>query len=228
MSDLVEKIKSRAYWRIVIRPSDFKKDRIPELQTLKQIVTQSAVLLRGWDYPHIDSHNPIQSGVDWVQQEVEFSTHVESWRFYQSGQFAFLGSISDDWLDQSFWGKPPKGWEIGNSLSVLDVIFRFTEIFEFAARLAMTEAGGDSMNIFISLHGLKNRQLRLDSPMRAGSTYQRVCHIESFPQTISVSKQELVAEAQLLALNASKELFERFNWTPSVDVLRGMQEELKR
>lgn len=227
MIEIVEKIKSRGYWEVIIRPSDFRKDRIPELQELKRIVTQSAVMLRGWDFPHMDSRNPIQLGVDWVQQKVDWSTHVEHWRFYQSGQFHYLGSIHDDWLDQSIWGKSPENWQVGAFLSITDTVFRFTEVFEFAARLAMTEASGELMNINITLSGLKNRRLRMDNPTRAWFGYEYDCFIESFPQKISVSRQELVGESKSLALKASQQLFMRFNWTPAIEVLRGMQEELR-
>jgi hypothetical protein len=228
MKETIEKIKSRGHWKVIIRPSDFEQNRISDLNRLKEIIPQVSVTLRGWSLPHIDRHNPIQVGLDWIQQEVEWSDHVEAWRLYQSGQFIFWGSIRDDWLDQSFWGPPPQGWEVGASISVIDVVFRFTEIFEFAARLSMTEAGGELMNIDVTLFGLKNRRLRIDSPSRAGFDYPRICHVESFPQQFSVSRQELVAEPKVLALKASKELFERFDWSPSIELLRGIQDELGR
>ena len=228
MNEVLNKLKSRGFWEIAIRPADFRKDRIPELQTLKHIITQSSVSLRGWSFPHISTKMDIQVGLDWIQQWVDWSDQIEAWRFYQSGQFAFYGSIRDDWRDQSFWGRPNEEWKPGTSLSVIDVIFHYTEIFEFAARLALTEAGSETIIIFIVLNGLKERQLRIDSPSRSGFDYPRVAHIESFPQTHSVLRQELVAEPRRLALKASKELFIRFDWTPNLELLRGLQDELGR
>src|ERR1700730_11594469 len=32
---VTDKIKSRGYWEIIIRPSDFRRERIPDFETLK-------------------------------------------------------------------------------------------------------------------------------------------------------------------------------------------------
>lgn len=149
----------------------------------------------------------IQIGLDWVQQWVEWSDHVEAWRLYQSGQFVFYGSIRDDWWDQSFWRRPGEDRKPGAILSVIDVVYRFAEIFEFAARLAMTEAGSETMTICITLVGLKERQLLFQDQWGEGFDYPRIAHIDSFPQTFSVFRQELVADPRLLALKASREVF---------------------
>lgn len=228
MDEAIDKIKSRGYWKVIIRPSDFRNDRIPEFETLKHIITQASVSLRGWSFPHVSTNTEIQVGLDWVQQWVEWSDHVEAWRLYQSGQFVFYGSIRDDWWDISFWRQPGEDRKPGSILSVIDVVFHFTEIFEFAARLAMTDAGSEMMKICITLFGLKERQLRLDDPRRAGFDYPRIAHIESFLQEISALRQQLVAEPRLLALKASRELFVRFNWSPTIERLREVQNEIGR
>lgn len=228
MDEVIDKIKSRGYWKVIIRPSDFRNDRVPEFETLEHIVTQSSVSLRGWSFPHISTKTEIQRGIDWVQQWVEWSDHVEAWRLYQSGQFVFNGSIRDDWWDKSFWRRPGEDRKPGSILSVVDVVFHFTEILEFAARLAMTDAGSEMMKIGITLVGLKERQLRLDDPWREGFDYPRTAHIESFPQEISARRQQLVAEPRLLALKASRELFVRFSWSPTIEFLRELQNGIGR
>jgi hypothetical protein len=222
-------LKSRGYWKVVVRPEDFVKDRISELQELRDIITQANVSLRGWDFPHISNNRDIQLGIDWIEQKIDWSVHVEAWRFYQSGQFVFFGSMWTDWLDQGhFWSSPKEIWQPGTIFSVEDAVFRYTEIFEFAARLAMTKAGGKHMNVLVELNGLNDRTLKLDNIMRAGFDYPRACSLSSFPQQFSVPLQTLVAEPKLLALKAAKETFARFNWMASLDVLRIMQDELGR
>lgn len=42
MDGVIDRIKSRGYWKVIIRPSDFRRDRIPDFQTLKQIITKSS------------------------------------------------------------------------------------------------------------------------------------------------------------------------------------------
>lgn len=228
MDGVIDRIKTRGYWKVIIRPSDFRRDRIPDFQTLKHIITKSSVSLRGWSFPHVSTKTDIQIGLDWVQQWVEWSDHVEAWRLYQSGQFVFYGSIRDDWWDQSFWRRPGEDRKPGAILSVIDVVYRIAEIFEFAARLAMTEGGSETMTICITLVGLKERQLWFQDQWGEGFDYPRIAHIASFPQTFSVSRQELVADPRLLALKASREVFIRFDWTPSIEGLREVQKKLGR
>lgn len=227
MNDLLQKIKSRGYFKVVIRPEDFVKDRVSELEELRGIITQASVTLRGWDFPHISRNKDIQLGIDWIEQEIDWSVHVEAWRFYQSGQFVFFGGMWTDWMDQGvFWTAPKEDWQPGTVFSVEDAIFRYTEIFELAARLAMTKAGGKQMIIQVTHNGLKNRSLKINNIMRIGSDYPRTCKISSFPQHFVVPLQTLVSEPKLFALNAAKELFARFNWMISIDFLRTMQDEL--
>lgn len=228
MKETIEKIKSRGHWKVIIRPSAFDPKRIPDINMLRGIIQQASVNLRGWDFPHIDAHNPFEVGIDWIQQEVEWSTHIEAWRFYQSGQFIFWGSLRHDWLEQSVWSPPPAGWKVGADISVYDAVFQFTEMFELAARLSMTEVGGEMMNINVTLFGLKGRKLILDSPHRMGFDYPRIGNLDSFPQQISVDRQELVSDPKTPALKAAQELFSRFGWSPGINLLRGIQDEIER
>lgn len=219
MNEVLNKIKSRGFWEVVIRPVDFCKDKITELQTLKHIITQKSVSSFVRSFPHISTEMEIQNGLDWVEQWGDWGNEFEAWRFYKSGQFVYYGSMRDDWWDR---GRPNQKWEPGAYLTVGETISQYTVIFEFAARLALTEAGSETMIVSIVLNGLKERRLQIIN--RSGKEFDppRICYIESFPQTKTVPRQELVAEPKLLALEASKELFIRFNWTPNIEILRGM------
>jgi hypothetical protein len=111
------------------------------------LVQNKAVRFRGWDFPHIDIHNPPQIGIDWVGQEIEWDHHLGSWRLYQSGLFLHVSGFWADWRDHSSFWPPDTNWKPGALLGVADTLFVFTEIFEFAARLSLSEAGGDTMFI---------------------------------------------------------------------------------
>src|SRR3989337_3033873 len=107
---LLEKIKSRGYWRVVIRPGRFVEKRIRDITVLYPIIQKTTVELRGWDFPHVDPHINPHIDVDWVGQESEWEEFLEIWRFYRSGQFVDLAGIPEDWRDQSkLWpaGKDP-------------------------------------------------------------------------------------------------------------------------
>jgi hypothetical protein len=226
MSNTLEKIKLRGYWKVVIRPAEFLRERVAELLYLKEIIRKSSVELRGWDFPHISSNTDISVGMDWVGQEVDWSEHVETWRLYQSGQFAFYGGIYYDWQDQSIFERPSQSWTPGKHLGVVDTIFRLTEIYELAARLSMTEAGGDSLFIGTTLVGLSGRALRIDDPRRSGFSYPRTSAIQEFPYSVTLPREQLVSEARDQALKHADQLFTRFNWTAGVEFLKTMQESL--
>ena len=228
MSAVLQKAKSRGHWKVVIRPEEFRETRVPDFSTLSDLISRTTVAFRGWDFPHSDIHAGHDIGINWIGQEVDWSEHVETWRLYQSGQFVFIGSIFDDWQDQSIWEPPKADWRPGAYLPVMDTVFRFTEIYEFAARLALSYPGVDIVRVEITLVGLKGRTLRMDHRDRSGFITPRTCAIPEFPYSRSLPREQLAAEASDLALENTNELFTRFHWSPGVEFLRGMQEERNR
>ena len=49
---VLEKIRARGHWRVVIRPTTFEGSHIPSYSDLFPIVEKNAVRIRGWGYPH--------------------------------------------------------------------------------------------------------------------------------------------------------------------------------
>ena len=226
MSEHLEKIKSRGYWHVIIRPGTFSETRIANISSLYPILQKTSVQLRAWDFPHWNPHENIQIDADWIGQEPKWGEYLELWRFYQSGQFVVFRAIDEDWLDQSALRSAPKGWKPGLSLSVEEVIIQFAEIFEFAARLSFTDAGDEAMRVGITLAGLQGRSLRVKSPRRP--LKRKTASIQESPYQIDLSRLQLVAEPMELALAPATELFRRFGWDPGLEILRDMQANLLR
>jgi hypothetical protein len=67
----------------------------------------------GWDYPHVDHHNEVARGADWVGQECQLEDELEVWRLYQSGQFVHYFAMADEWRDLSSLRPPDSGWKPG-------------------------------------------------------------------------------------------------------------------
>lgn len=222
MTPVLQKIRSRGFWQVLIRPVRYKPDRI-QFTTLLPLIQKTSIQLRGWDFPHIDTHNPIHKDVRWIGQECDWGHFLESWRFYRSGQFFYSGGIWQDWRDQSDLWPAEKDWKPGTVLGVADTVFHFSEIFEFAARLALTDAGDDFVHIEVKLTGLKNRSLRNDDPLRMGFVHHYKTSIDEFPSIIDVSRTELIADPNSLALRHVQELFARFGWEPSLEHLKVFQ-----
>jgi hypothetical protein len=228
VTDLLSKIRSRGHWRVVIRPTAFKKDRVGEISSLFPIVERSSVSLRGWDFPHIDRRKRPHVDLDWVGQELAWEHHIELWRLYESGQFVQVSGMWDDWRDQSGLWPPDDTWKTGSRLEVLDATFRFIEIFEFAARLCQTEAGSDRVRIVVTVSGLNGRTLYLESPNRVPLLEEYSASIKEVPYEVELSKAELIAAPREHALAPTARLLGRFGWDAGRDMLKGLQAELGR
>ena len=223
MSSLLEKIRLRGHYRVVIRPCTFDAARIPNISSLYPIVERAAVELRGWDFPHIERPPRPHIDIDWVGQESEWQCYLEVWRLYKSGQFVDMSGIASDWLDHASWRQPPEGWKPGTHLGILDTIYLFSEVFEFAARLALTEAGDDLMHIEVTLRGLRGRFLEMDDPRRWPVYHQQAASIDELPYLHDVQRADLVARPNELAVAPTLEVFRRFGWDPTEDLIRDMQ-----
>ena len=221
MSELTRKIKTAGYVEVSIRPDRFVADRIQPITSLFPIVQRCQVVLRGWDYPHIDTEGlgPTPN-LDFVEQETEWKHHLGWWRLYQSGQFLSLRGIAHDWRDQSDLWPADDIWRRGELLMIEDTLFTVAEIFEFAARYSNTDAGDDPMHVDITFGGLEDRTLAVSDIRRIDSMVKQAARIREFPQTFVVPRAELVAEPRSLAIRAGQELFRRFGEELRTDLLR--------
>lgn len=220
---LLKKIKSQGYWRIAIFPLPFSQLRVTDIARLETIMRSSTVKMGGWEFPLTGNPSEIHRDVDWLGFEDEWSHHLEAWRFFQSGLFVDLNAMYEDWLNLNENWPIPDGLRGKKLLGINAAIRSFTAIYELAARLAQTEAGGDFMRIEIELRGLENRHLWVDSSQRAPILRDFTATLASYPSENNVSNTELIANARELALNEAIELFKRFNWPANVDALREEQ-----
>lgn len=203
MQQVMEKIRSRGYWRVIIRPLKFMQDRIPELGHCKNLVRDNAVRLRGWDYPHYDMTAEPRSGLDYVEQSSSFLSHIEAWRLYQSGQFVHYKALWEDWEEHS--GIPPKEY-----LSIIGTVYLLTEIYEFASRLGSKGVLGDSCEIQVTLSNTANRKLKTFDPRRPLFVKCETM-LNEIPHSVSFATADIMAHSAELSLEHAIWLFQRFN-----------------
>jgi hypothetical protein len=228
MTELIDTIRSRGSWEIIIRPGRYAEERLTNVTELHEIVQRASVQMGGWDIPPVDSPTQARIGDRYVDQEIDWSNFLEFWRLTQSGQFFHLVGIYSDWRDRSVWGVPEAGWQPGRELSVSEVLFRVTGAFELAARLSLTNAGDDPMHIDVGVKGIANRILAIDTGKRAPFTRVRRANIAEYARAFSFERDQLTTDPRGLALTAALELFRRFDWDPSVELLRELQSEACR
>jgi hypothetical protein len=191
------------------------------------------VYFRGWDYPHLPRYgNGLINGVDWLEASTESTVMIptfEYWRFYQSGQFAHLFNCGEDWVGLDYlqiqkWGREPLPERV---LSILSAIYRVTEIYEFAARLAAKEIFSSDLSITVELHGMKGRALVVTGHSRAPLLEDYICGVDDLPYSKTVPLETLLGQASELALENLVWFFERFNWRDiPVHVIRNDQRNL--
>ena len=224
MSELLDKIRSRGYWRVVIRPHTFVEKLIADRSELLHILEKTYVEVPSWEFPCLGSGIPTQCGEDWIGHESNWGRHLELWRFFQSGQLIVLKGMREDWWDQSELWPPPDGWKHGQFIEVVDIVHQFTAIFELAARLAFTKAGTGRSHLEINVRGLEGRGLNISDKLMDSSYFGPFkASTDEFTCKVDVSHIELVADTKDLALNHAVALFQHFGWNAYTDLLRDIQ-----
>ncbi len=224
--DVLSKVKSRGYWSIIVRPTTFVAERVPDLDVLRAIVPRCQVRMRGWYFPYVDQGARIAIGSDWVSQSTDQGHHVGLWRLYQSGQFVDYCGLIDDWRDENPADSLPAKWRPGQWLCVEHVLFTFTQVFEFASRLALSEAASEQVVIHIGLKGMQGRSLWFASPSRGGFDGSGVSELPEFGRGVQFQRDKLVAEPREAAVQLARQFLQRFGWSAAPEILRDLQSEL--
>jgi len=223
----LDKIKTRGYWKVWLRPSRYVENRIESLSQCHEIIRDCKVLLRGWDYPHISSRHPPYNGVDYIESFVDWDMYKEFWRLYQTGQFINFFDMKEDWfgdyrgLAPSRWSDTPPGTVFG----YINSLYTISEIYEFGARLAQKGIFGKDFILSIELSGTEGRKLvSLDRPRLFHGEF--TCRVNPLPFERRFSIEEFISKSSDHALNHSIWIFERFNLhDPPRDFLEREQRE---
>ena len=233
LEELLQEIRSKGYWRVVVRPTKFEKLRIPSFSEVRKLVQSCTVSLRGWDYPHWNA-DTVRNMADWVESSEDWDFYKEYWRLYRSGQFIHLFALHEDHMESienlpSIRSSPQQAETPGGYLLINWTTYTLTEVFEFAARLANKGVLHPSVFISVGLHNVENRRL-IPFSEDSGFFFQDYVCQSDVPITIEklIPQDELVVNPDNLALDFATEIFERFNWDkPSRQILGEYQKRLR-
>ncbi len=230
--DLINKIKSRGYWRINFQPL-VATQKLKTLSECMDIVEKNQVALRGWNYPHFplrrDDLASIETGNNFYQGWIDWWNHKEFWRMYQSGQFLHYLAIREDWFEEDGWYQDlAKQIKPRMALSVVGTIYQITEIYEFLSRLARSDMYNEGVDVNISLNNTLNRKLWLDDSRRAPFSYDRKTGTEKIEiPKHKYEKDKLINQTRDLALEVIIYIFERFDWPqPPLETIKRDQDNL--
>lgn len=225
MSELLRKIETRGHWVVKIYPMS-PPGQQPRISELFPIVDKASIEIRGWDFPHIDRTTEPHIDIDWVGQSSEWQHALEVWRLYTTGLFTGVAGFPEDWRDQSgFWRASPD-WQPGVRLGIGEVVYRYSEIFLFAANLAASALGGPQASVEIEAKGLAGRQLHMDDPKRYPLQHRYECSIDAFPYTVAADRSELISKSWKYGLEGARQLFERFGWDPGEKIIESWQNDI--
>jgi hypothetical protein len=223
---LVREIESRGYWTIIVRPETYQEARVASVADLGPLVERLRVQLRGWDFPHLRHHTDVSIEMHSISHATDWQHQREWWRLFQSGQLIQVSGFASEWRDRStVWGAP-QGWTPGGALNVSEVVYTCTEVYEYAARLAVSEAGDEHVRVETTLRGVRDWELYFSDPGRILSG-RYATTLDEIPVAQTVSRSELVADPRALARMAAKELLLRFNYRIADVVLRQLQGQLR-
>ena len=227
MIAVLDEIKTRGYWEVAVRPGQFKRDRLA-FSALDVALSSATVHFRGWDFPHFSRNDRIARGDDFIEQESRWEHHLEVWRFFQSGQCIVLTGMAHDWRDRSKWWPADEDWRPGDRIGVGEVLYRYSEILEFAWRLMSRVPGDDDVLVSATLNGLKGRHLVMDDPSRWFWPSEHPASISTFAREARLSREDLDRTRRDIAATWASELFERFDKNISATVLRDWQDKFWR
>jgi hypothetical protein len=227
MSEITDKVRSRAYWEVAIMPEPFDADRY-EYGTLDGALQRATVRLRGWPVPYVDHRVASLRGANWIGQDIDATTvdHYEAWRFLTSGQFIQLRSVSADWRTGDAAPAIPTMFDYERAIEVWEILYYLTEVFELAARLALGGPPQKETRITTHLYGMQERGLVVGQRNRSPFMTEYRMTIPDFQQTVTLSRDAIVGDAMQGAINMSRQYFMRFGWNPADEQLAEMQAEL--
>lgn len=221
-----EKLGERGYWRVEVRPVQYNAQRVDTASALRRLIETARVQLRGWDFPHIGQNWDLPDSQSSIGIETDWSSHVELWRAYVSGQFVYRGGVWSDWMDQDHFPVVRMPRQPQRGVGIVDSLWSITEYFEFAARWSQTDAGDDGMLVRVSFRGLNGRELFGDHERRIWSRNYGPSRMESFVFQRELTRAELIADSAVIAIGCASDFLAVFGYEPGPELLREIQSEL--
>lgn len=223
--ELAGEIRSRGHWEFVVRSEGYQANRIENPAELIPLIHKIQVENGGWQLPFV-AESAIHLDHDWIGQSHVWEHQREVWRLFRSGQFYWLGGIPWDWRDLSGWwpAKDTSGWKPNDILLVPSAIQTLTAMVEVAARLAETGATGNNIRLCVVLGRATGRSLISDEWMLRDG---RTADVDEVPVSFVATRRDLLAKSRETALDVAARIFRMFRWSPTHELLAGIQDNVR-
>jgi hypothetical protein len=216
------RILQKPYWQIIIRPESYQSQLIPSITSCSQLIERTRVRLGGWSYPCQIFHPSLSArGSSWIAGWIDDDsmTCPEYWRMYQSGQFVhflnFWSQSGDELKKINYYLQQFSSYGVQKNVpgyvSIPDIIFNMTGMYEFAARLCESNVYRGMVTFHIKLVDIRDFVLaQPKSWFGFNGVHQATENL--LEHSTSVSSADLVANSHGLAINSVVWFAERFGW----------------
>ena len=144
-----------------------------------------------------------------------------------SGQFVHFFALAGEWRDYSTTWTPEPEWKPGRFLYYIQTIYSFVEIFEFAARLALSPPVRPLCASRSNSTDSKAAEIvETDTRFRFSRSYDT--QMPGWKHRWEGTQTDLIARPRELAAVAARELFARFGLDVSLETLARRQAEIAR
>jgi Putative DNA-binding domain len=225
--NLLSKLKLKGYWIVIVRPPEFKRERL-RLLSCEDVVIKSIVKFREYNYPHyyvgtFQEGRLVRGGyfVRWSNDILPRRMFVEPpfsiWQMTQSGQFIHFFALLED-----YW----KSTISKNVLTFTNLVWSITEIYKFLSNLALKNTFDGEASLKIELHNTKGRRLiEGKDSLQIGYEYA----VESLDRHRSFTESEIVAKSLDFALDDVSRMLEHIGIDSSSQFWRSkLSEEQQR
>lgn len=227
--ELLKEIRSRGYWRIEVRSTEYQNSRLPNCAAMHDLMNSATVSLRGWPYPYFRADEAVYNG-KWLEGRVSWDRYREYWRLYESGQWLHYLGLHGAWVTREglFEGMSPLPPQHAGYVHVRgEILFTLTEIFRFAVGLA--QGGILSPTAFISIQLHNTHDYMLYESFERFFTYNYVNTTDRpIEQQYTLPVSELSAVADQMAFNLAIKVFSVFGWVPQDAAIRTLAEDQKK
>ncbi|MFQ5872196.1 MAG: hypothetical protein ACE5JL_00140 [Dehalococcoidia bacterium] len=225
---LLQEIKSRAYWRVEIRSTEYDSSRLPNRAAMTALLRAVVVSFRGWPYPYFEPNESRYNG-KWLEGHINWEAYKEYWRLYESSQWLHYFAAHGVWLpkDKLFSGRSPKPPDHAGYIHVRDTLYTVTEVFRFAIGLAERGVLDPVAHLSISLCNTRDCMLYEDFERLFFYNYVSESD-QPISQEWNVPASELRAVADEKALEMATKILSVFNWTPDEGQVRILADDQRK
>lgn len=238
--EVIDKIKSTGYWKIRLHPSDEQLGEYIASTSLKDILSNISIDLRGWDYPHISQESIMRTSENKIACSFDWENHgkIEYWELSTNGLFEHILAMNEDYIRPEKIEEIKSWYHFGREnilektklFEVMNTIYEITEILLFASRYSQLDSfkNIEDFKLTIELHGVNNRMLYIwDRWRNLHSPY--TCHFENDLIVLEkeFTKKDIIGNFDEIAFNFIVKIFTDFGWESiNTQMIKAEQDKL--